>query len=247
MSTYVDPRTSITVIVGILIGVAILLPFFSSGELKFKDRLNRQEKAEADKAVKLLDEGHKQLLAEDYSAAKETILKALSKLERLHKKETAYHANGYLWLGKIAANEEEYVEALRLYQKSLELSDAFNTTPELPKGLSKHADSKMAARLKEMNKRLAQAKNRSWVSHYCDCHDAIAALYREQKDYQKVVEVRQKVLAFVEKNASDDSYQMTKALRNLSSAFRDAGLNREERKTRNRLKELRKSAAKRNP
>ena len=238
MSTYVDPRTSITVIVGTLIGVAILLPFFSSGELKFKDRLNRQEKAEADKAVKLLDEGQKKLLAEDYSAAKETILKGLNRLKELHKKETAYHTNGYLWLGRIAANEEEYDEALSLYNKSLELSDAFNTTPELPKGVSKYADSKMAARLKEINERLAQSRKRSWVGHYCNCHDAIADLYREQKDYQKVVEVRKTVLAFVEKNAPKDNYQRINALRNLANAYGDAGLSREERETRKILREM---------
>ena len=241
MSTYVDPRTSITVIVGTLIGIAILLPFFSSGELKFKDRLNRQEMAEAEKARKLLDKGHQLLMGKEYSSAKETIQKALNQLKMLYKKETEYHPNGYLWLGKIAANEEEYDEAMGLYEKSLELAEKFKAIPQPPKGLSKVADSKMAARLKEMNTRLQEAKSKSWVNHYCNCHDAIADLHREQKDYQKALEVRQQVLAFVEKNANDDSYLLTKTLQSLAIAYRDAGLSREERKIEKRLSAMRKS------
>ena len=241
MSTYVDPRTSITVIVGTLIGIAILLPFFSSGELKFKDRLNRKETAEAEQARKQLDKGHQQLLAKEYSSAKETIQKALDKLKELYKKDTEYHANGYLWLGKIAANDEEYDEAMRLYKKSLDLSDTLKSLPQPPKALSKVADSKMSARLKEMNTRLREAKLKSWVNHYCNCHEAIADLHREQKDYQKAVEVRLKVLDFVEKNAKEDSYLLKKTLQALATAYRDAGLSRDERKIEKRLSEMSKS------
>jgi tetratricopeptide (TPR) repeat protein len=244
VSTYVDPRTSITVIIGTLIGVAILLPFFSSGELKFKDRLNRQEKAEADKAVKLLDEGHKQLLAKDHAAAKETILRALDKLKELHKKETEYHPNGYLWLGRIAADEEDYEEALRLYNRSLQLSETFKSGPEPPKGISKVADSKMAARLKNITKGLAEAKHKTWVSHYLNCHDAISDLYREQRNYEKVVKVQQKVIAFTEKNAAQDYFLMKQALTSLARAYSDAGRARDEKKTRERLSQLRKSVKK---
>ncbi len=241
MSTYVDPRTSITVIVGILIGIAILLPFFSSGEIKFKDRMNRQEKAEEKKARELLDNGHKMLVAKEYDSAKSTIREALKKLTKVLKKETQYHASGYLWLGRIAANEENYDKALELYIKAFKLADTFKSVPQIPKGLSKAVDSKTLERLKEGNNRLVEAKKRAWTRFYYNCYDAKADLYQEQGKFKKALEIRQEIVPFVEKNADQKSTLLTEALGELAGAYGDVGLSREERKTRQRIRDIKRT------